>query len=149
MAEPFRPETAGADRMGHPGGLAVEVVGRAGTRAVVRVAGRLDARAAPTLARELAAAIPPPRRGPPRLVIDLSGVTYIDADGLQVLLDAQDRLAGQAGELELLSPTPGIVGLLHEAHLHGAAGVSGRDGRRSGPAPGGSPFDGRSGPPIG
>lgn len=124
MAEPVRRLPAGADRIGRPGGLVIEVVGRAGARTVVRIAGRLDARTAPSLARELAAATPSPRRGPPQLAIDLSGVTYVDDAGLQTLLDAQDRLVAQSGELELLSPTPAVVGLLHAAHIHGTAGLS-------------------------
>ena len=44
MAEPVRRLAAGADRIGRPGGLVIEVVGRAGARTVVRIAGRLDAR---------------------------------------------------------------------------------------------------------
>lgn len=146
MAEPLRPHPASTDRMGYPEDPIVQVVGRAGTRTIVRVAGRLDARAAPTLARELVAATPPPRRGPPRLAIDLSGVTYLDGAGLQVLLDAQDRLAAQSGELELMSPTPAVVGLLHEAHLHGTAGTSGMDHPGSGPGGDGPLRNGWSAP---
>lgn len=144
MAEPWRTDAAGPDRIGRPSGLSLRVVGHSGGRTVVHVAGRLDARAAPTLARELAAATPPPRRGPPQLAIDLSGVTYIDGAGLQVLLDLQDDLAARSGELELLAPTPAVVGLLHEAHIHGTAGRPAAD------APGhawdGSPFGGRPRP---
>jgi len=148
MAQPLRPDAAGADRTNRPHGLMIRVVGHSGARTVVLISGRLDARAAPILARELAAATPAPRRGPPQLAIDLSGVRYIDGAGLQVLLDVQDRLAGQSGELELLSPTPAVVGLLHEAHLHGTAGSSVVDGCGSGPASGGSASDGPLGPPI-
>lgn len=147
MAEPWRPEPAALDRIRRPSGLSIRVVGHSGARTVVRVVGRLDTRTAPTLAHELAAAIPAPRRGPPQLAIDLSGVTFIDGAGLQVLLDLQDRLAGFSGELELLSPTPAVVGLLHEAHIHGTAGLPGTDWPGSGLAWDGSPFGGRPGPP--
>lgn len=147
MAEPWRPDAAGPERMGRPGDLSIRVRGRSGARTVVHVAGRLDARAAATLARELAAATPPPRRGPPQLAIDLSGVTYVDGAGLQVLLDLQDHLAAQSGELELLAPTPAVVGLLHEAHIHGTAALPGTDGPGSGLAWDGSPFGGRPGLP--
>ena len=146
MAEPWRPAVAGSERIGRPGGLSIQVLGRSGGRTVVRVAGRLDARAAATLARELAAATPPPRRGPPQLAIHLSGVTFIDGAGLQVLLDLQDQLAARSGELELLSPTPAVVGLLHEAHIHGTAGLPDADDPGSGLAWDGSPFGGRPGP---
>jgi anti-sigma B factor antagonist len=144
----MRPDAAGADRICLPGRLIIEVAGRSGTRTVVRVAGRLDARAAPALARELVLATPPPRRGPPQVAIDLSGVTYVDGAGLQVLLDAQDRLAGQSGELELLSPTPAVVRLLHEAHLHGTASLPRMDDSGSGRGWNGSSFGGRPDPPI-
>ena len=53
---------------------------------VVVVAGELDAATAGQLTRRLSA--PPPLR-----VIDLSGVTFIDASGLRVLVDACDRAA--------------------------------------------------------
>lgn len=148
MAVPRRSDTADAGWPCRPAGLTIEVAGHSGARTVVRIAGRLDARAAPVVARQLADATRSPRRGPPRLAIDLSGVTYIDGTGLQVLLDAQDRLADEAGELELLSPTPAVVGLLHEAHIHGTAGLSGTDCPASGLAWDGSQFDGRAAPPI-
>lgn len=148
MAEPGRLDAAGADGPRCPGDLIIEVVGRSGTRAVVRIAGRLDARAAPTLARELAAATRSPRGRPSRLAIDLSGVTYIDGDGLQVLLDAQDRLTADSGDLELLAPTAAVVGLLHEAHIHGTAVRPGMERPVSGLTWDGSLFDGRPAPPI-
>ena len=147
MAQPLRPDADGADRTSRARGLLIRVVGHSGARPVVRIAGRRDAGAAPILAHALAAATPAPRRGPPRLAIDLSGVTYIDGAGLQVLLDLQDRLAGLSGELELLAPTPAVVGLLHEAHIHGTAGLPGTDCPGSVPASDGSPFGGRPGLP--
>ena len=148
MAQPRRSDSAGADRPGQPGNLIIQVVAHSGARRVIRVAGRLDARAAPALARELAAAAPSPGGGPPQLAIDLSGVTYIDGTGLQVLLDAQERLTADSGALELLSPTPAVVGLLHEAHIHGTAGLPGTDCSASGLAWDGSLLDGRAAPPI-
>ena len=51
---------------------------------VVVMAGELDAATAGQLTRRLSA--PPPPR-----VIDLSGVTFVDAGGLRVLVDATDR----------------------------------------------------------
>ncbi|HEY5882065.1 MAG TPA: STAS domain-containing protein [Nakamurella sp.] len=120
MAEPDRREPTRADRSSGSTELTVDAAGRSGTRTVIRVAGRLDARFAPTLARELADAARSSRRGPRRVALDLSGVTYIDILGLQVLLDAQDRLTAESGELELLSPTAAVIRLLHEAHLHEA-----------------------------
>ncbi len=142
MAEPHRPAPAHVHRPHGHSSMTITVAGRAGARTVVRVAGKLDGRVAPRLARELAAAARSSRRGPARLALDLSGVTYVDGACLQVLLDLQDRLATEFGELELLSPTAAVVRLLHEAHLQGPV----RSGR---PVPGdgcGCVHNGRSGP---
>ena len=123
MADPHRqPASAAARSPGSPT-VTIMVAGRAGAGTLVRIVGRLDAREAPRVARELAAVNRLPRRGPPRLTLDLSGVSYLDDTGLEVLLQLQDRLAAQGGELELQSPTAAVVRLLHEAHLHGAAGL--------------------------
>jgi anti-sigma B factor antagonist len=147
MAEPQRQEPARADRPYLAADLTIEVVGRSGARTVVRIAGRLDAVAAPTVARELVEATRSPRRGPPQLAVDLSGVTYVDGAGLQVLLDAQDRLTLESGELELLAPTAAVVRLLHEAHIHGTAGLTAADQLSTGLAWDGTPLDGRVGSP--
>lgn len=141
MAEPQRRAPSRADRSRGTADLTVEVAGRSGTRIVIRVTGRLDARVAPTLARELAEATRSPRRGPPRIALDLSAVTYIDVVGLQVLLDAQDRLAAESGELELLSPTAAVVRLLHEAHLHGTSPTTAAERKAPGMTRNGSPVD--------
>lgn len=152
MAEPRRRDPADldgpADRAAPLIGLTIEVGGYSGARTVVRIAGRLDARAAPLLARELAAATRSSRLRPPQLAIDLSGVTFIDGAALQVLLDAQDRLTAEAGELELLAPTAAVVRLLHEAHIHGTADRPSTDSPEDGLAWDGSPLDGRVLPHI-
>ena len=141
MAEPHQPEPA----RGHPSfgsaSMSIEVVGKAGARTVVRVSGHLDGRVAPRLARELASAARSPRRSPPRLALDLSGVTYVDGACLQVLLDLQERLAAEYGELELLSPTAAVVRLLHEADLRETSGPVGVDRATPRAAPNGSPID--------
>ena len=69
---------------------------------VVVVAGELDAASAGQLARRLAA--PPSVR-----VIDLSGVTFIDASGLRALVEATSD-AG-ANRRRLRSPSPPVVRL--------------------------------------
>ena len=148
MAQARRSDPTGAAPPAGPAELTIEVAAPGGGRTVVRIAGRLDARTAPDLARALATATPAPRRGPPQLAIELSGLRYVDGTGLQVLLDAQDRLAAESGELELLSPTPAVVGLLHDAHIHGTAGLPGSDCPADGLAWDGSPFDGSAAPPI-
>ena len=69
---------------------------------VVVVAGELDAATAGQLTRRLSA--PPPPR-----VIDLSGVTFIDASGLRVLVDAAT------------TPPAGVVCAHPPARLFGSA----------------------------
>ena len=73
-----------------------------GDAGVVVVAGELDAATAGQLTRRLSA--PPPPR-----VIDLSGVTFIDASGLRVLVDATDR-AG-TNRCRLRAPSRPVVRL--------------------------------------
>ena len=68
---------------------------------VVAVAGELDAATAGQLTRRLSA--PPAVR-----VIDLSGVTFIDASGLRVLVDACDRAASRC---RLRAPSRPVVRL--------------------------------------
>lgn len=121
MAEPHRRPTSGVARSPDPPTVTILATGRSGGGTLVRIVGRLDARSAPRLTRELAAAGRLPGSAPPRLTLDLSGVTYLDDAGLDVLLELQDSLAAESGELELQSPTAAVVRLLHEAHLQGSA----------------------------
>jgi anti-sigma B factor antagonist len=123
MAQPDRPGWNGARRTLEPPTVSVLVAGRSGGDVLVRIVGRLDRQAAPRVARELATLGRPPRRTPLRLTLDLSGVSYLDEAGLTVLLNLQDRLLAQSGDLELQAPTAAVVRLLHETYLHGAAGL--------------------------
>lgn len=124
MAQPHRHQAGAGGPSADPSTVTILAAGRPGGGTLIRIVGRLDATAAPRLARELAAVNRLPRRGPPRLTLDLSGVSFLDDAGLEVLLDLQDRLAAESGELELQSPTADVVRLLHEAHLYGSAGRS-------------------------
>ncbi|MET0863939.1 MAG: STAS domain-containing protein [Nakamurella sp.] len=54
-----------------------------------------------------------------RLLLDLSGVSFLDKSGLDALLQLQDRWGTGAGSVELLTPSPSVVRLLHEADLDG------------------------------
>ena len=54
-----------------------------------------------------------------RLLLDLSGVSFLDQSGLDALLHLQDRWAAGYGSVELLAPSPSVVRLLHEADLDG------------------------------
>ncbi|MET0967487.1 MAG: STAS domain-containing protein [Nakamurella sp.] len=54
-----------------------------------------------------------------RLLLDLSAVTFMDRTGLDALLQLQDRWGASPGSVELLTPSPSVVRLLHEAELDG------------------------------
>jgi anti-sigma B factor antagonist len=70
--------------------------------AVVAVVGEIDQATAPRLKTELLTAI---ARTSPRLVIDLSGVTFIDSAGLTVILAARQRAKAHGGDTYLVGPT--------------------------------------------
>ena len=57
---------------------------------VVRLAGELDLYNAHVVRKELIGAA---EHGPERLIVELSGVTFIDSTGLGVLIEARTRLA--------------------------------------------------------
>lgn len=59
---------------------------------VVRLAGELDLYNAHVVRNELIGAA---ERGPERLIVELSGVTFIDSTGLGVLIEAKTRLANR------------------------------------------------------
>ena len=47
-----------------------------------------------------------------RLVLDLSGLDFLDVTGLNVIVDAQQVLAADRGTLALRSPRPMVVRML-------------------------------------
>ena len=59
---------------------------------VVRLAGELDLYNAHLVRDEL---FPAAKRAPERLIVDLSGVTFIDSTGLGVLIEARTQLANR------------------------------------------------------
>lgn len=68
---------------------------------VVTVLGEVDMASAPLLWRCLADAIPEASQ---RLVIDLSGTTFIDSTGMAVFVRAQQQLRQRGAELILRTP---------------------------------------------
>ena len=94
------------------------IVLEAGTPPVLHVQGELDIATAPELRKALADAL----SDDASLVLDLAGVTFVDASGLRVILQAADSLNGR-GPMTLvhaervaklldvvgLSDTPSIV----------------------------------------
>jgi anti-sigma B factor antagonist len=67
---------------------------------VVRLVGELDLYNAHLVRDELFAAA---KREPQRLIVELSGVTFIDSTGLGVLIESRARLANKQGFL-LVAP---------------------------------------------
>lgn len=76
-------------------------VDRLAGEVVVTVLGEIDMATGPLLSECLAAAIPDATR---RLVIDLSGTTFIDSTGLALFVRAQQQLRHRGAELILRAP---------------------------------------------
>jgi anti-anti-sigma factor len=87
----------------------------------LRAVGVIDQATAPLLAQRLVHEARTCRIQPAHLLLDLREVTFLDDIGLDTLLRIQTRLTDGFATLELLEPTPGVVRLLHEAHLDGAS----------------------------
>jgi anti-sigma B factor antagonist len=67
---------------------------------VCSVVGELDVASAPTLRQELVRAVSE-ADGPPRIVVDLAGVDFLDSTGLGVLLGGLKRVRARDGALAL------------------------------------------------
>jgi len=88
---------------------------------LVEVRGAVDHVTGAELERRLGTVPSAGLADPPRLLLDLSGVTYLDLAGLDAVLHLQERWASAAGTVELVAPSPSVVRLLHEADLDGAS----------------------------
>lgn len=86
---------------------------------LVHVSGGIDSNSAGDLQHRLLQTISVGHSRPPQLLLDLSGVTYLDLAGLDALLLFQERVGAASGTVELLAPSPSVVRLLHEAELDG------------------------------
>ena len=51
------------------------------------------------------------------LVLNLASVTFIDSEGLECLLDLQDRLAERLGQVKLVRPTENVATILEITRL--------------------------------
>ena len=83
---------------------------RSGDRTVIAVSGDLDVLTAPQLRDQLIEAVEGGRR---RLLVDLTGCTFVDSSGLSALVSGLKRLRSLQGDLELVCP-PGNVRRLVE-----------------------------------
>jgi anti-sigma B factor antagonist len=85
--------------------------------AVIELAGRLTVNDEPGLLKEAVAGAV--RRGTKHIVIDLSGVRYIDSTRLGELIAAHVSVSRDGGRLTLVATPPRIVELLDMAGLDG------------------------------
>jgi anti-sigma B factor antagonist len=76
--------------------------------------GEIDIVTAPAIRRFLMAAI---GGGDVDLAVDMSGVTFIGAAGIGVLVAAANRAREAGGSLSLLAPSPRVRWLLDVLHL--------------------------------
>jgi anti-anti-sigma factor len=84
--------------------------------ATVILDGEIDIATGPAIRRSLMAAI---RGGNVRLAVDMSGVAFIDAAGIGVLIDAAHRARKAGGGLSLLAPSWPVRRLLDLLPLDG------------------------------
>ena len=84
--------------------------------ATVVLDGEIDIATAPAIRRFLMAAI---SGGDAHLAVDMSGVTFLGAAGIGVLVDAANRAREAGGSLSLLAPSPQVRWLLDVCHLDG------------------------------
>lgn len=94
----------------------------------LNVIGVVDRRTAPYLRRRLIDetsrfSVQPPRH----LRLDLNEVTFVDQTGLDTLLAMADEQGDGFCTLEVVDLSPGVVRMLHEAHLDGASGTPPKD----------------------
>jgi anti-anti-sigma factor len=88
---------------------------RVGATVVVLVSGAITTVAACVLEHRIAEAISPFGGRAPRMLLDLTAMTFVDRAGLDVLLDLQGRIERMGGEFELIEPSATVVRLLYDA----------------------------------
>jgi anti-sigma B factor antagonist len=83
--------------------MALEVETRPAANGVTVLApsGRLDVAGAPALRDAIGEAV---RNGPPKVVIDMEGVSFVDSTGLGSVIAALKQIRGSQGELRLAAP---------------------------------------------
>ena len=81
-----------------------------GAIATIHLSGELDPATAPKLDEEIDRLL---SKGPvERLVLDLSGLTFLDSSGLRVFVTARESLSARGGELALRDPSANTLRLL-------------------------------------
>jgi anti-sigma B factor antagonist len=90
---------------------------------VVSLSGELDLSSAPPL-RELLASVLA-EDPPPRIVLDLSDLDYLDSTGLSVFVTAHKRALASGIELTLANPNPSVTRLFQITALDKVFGIIG------------------------
>jgi anti-sigma B factor antagonist len=93
--------------------------------ATVVLDGEIDIVTSPAIRRFLTAAI---SGGNVQLTVDMSGVTFIDAGGIDVLVAAANRARRAGGGLSLLAPSRQVRQLLDILHLNAILPAAQRSG---------------------
>jgi anti-sigma B factor antagonist len=86
----------------------------AGGVRVVCITGEIDFSAIPEVRRAVEEAV---ATNPKRLLVDLSGVSFIASDGLGVLIEARHKADADGRKIDLIHPQPHILGLLRKTQL--------------------------------
>ena len=68
---------------------------------VVVPTGRLDVAGAPALKDAISELV---KNGPPRVVIDMEGISFVDSTGLGSVISALKQVRGSQGDLRLAAP---------------------------------------------
>jgi stage II sporulation protein AA (anti-sigma F factor antagonist) len=90
-----------------PAGLSVVSTAADGIR-VLTLAGEIDRDTGQTLRQALDASATPH----PRIVVDLSRVTFMDSTGINILISAHRSLTEAGGWIRLAAPTEAVLRLL-------------------------------------
>jgi len=85
-----------------------------GSVKIVGLQGRLDANSSPVVERQLQALL---EQGEERLVLDLSGLTYISSLGLRVFISLAKRIQSANGRLALTGLSDHIYEIFKIAHF--------------------------------
>src|SRR5437764_359184 len=81
--------------------LEVEARQSDGGVTILAPSGRLDVAGAPTLKEAIGEV---GKDGPPRVVIDMAGVTFVDSTGLGSVISALKQIRSSQGQLRLAAP---------------------------------------------
>ena len=79
------------------------------TATIITIEGKMNTLSAPETRAQLGTVV---MDGGARLVLDLSGVTFVDSMALSVLVSALKLARKEGGDLVLLKPTPSVRSLL-------------------------------------